>query len=138
MAEPRTTTITTSSAAQWSNASNFDGYLLLGIGPPSNADGVWTTVSIGSTFPAVRLPIWTKIPIKDGVINANTLVFYNADLEPPNCRYVAYWYDSNNRRISPVTGVDPTFFDVSTSPHTITVPTLTVPTAPTSTVPTPV
>lgn len=120
----------------WSDGSTFDGWLLLGLVLPENADGQWpTTVIAGATMPQ-RLPIWTKIPIRAGAIDGQTTVLFNTSVEPPNSRYVAYWYDRNHRRIFPAVATPPTPFSITTTPYAISLPTLTVPSN-SSTLPTP-
>lgn len=131
MSAPRKAQLT--GAVQWSDGSNFDGYLLLGLAIPTNGEGVWPTVALGSAFPRQRLPQWVLIPIKDGTFDATTKVFFNGDIEPRGCQYGAYWYDINGRKLAPAGAA--TAFDITTDPYVISVPTLTVPSA--GSVPTP-
>lgn len=130
MATPRTATLT--GTVTWSDGTLFDGYLLIGIALPTNGDGDWPYIAADGITPPQRLPQWIFIPIKQGVIDAATKLWYNADLNPPGTQYVAYWYDSLKRLV--VSGV-PTPFTISTASHAISLPTITVPNN--GTVPTP-
>lgn len=111
----------------WSDGSRFDGYLHLGLVLPQNGDGQWPTTTLAGQLPPQRLPIWTVVPISAGVFDANTKVFYNTSLDPPNSQYVAYWYDLNRRRLFPTTGTPPTPFTIAANPYAISLPTLTIP-----------
>jgi hypothetical protein len=114
----------------------FDGYILLALALPENGDGQWPVAVAENIYPPQRLPLFTFIPVSQGVINQQTKVLYNDAINPPNSRYVAYWYDRNKRRVFPATGVSPSFFTISAGTYAISLPTLTVPTN-TATVPTP-
>lgn len=131
---PSKATIT--GTVSWSNGVLFDGWLLLGIVRPENADGQWPSTVLAGQLAPQRLPIWLEIPISAGVIDTATKVFFNSSIEPPNTQYVAFWYDRNKRRLFPATGVAPTPFTISTDPYAITVPTLTIPST-SATLPTP-
>jgi hypothetical protein len=119
MATPRTATL--SGTPVWSNGNLFDGYVLLGIALPS---GYSYACPIGS-WPNAQVPTFTKVPITAGVFNASVMAYYNADLEPPNCRYAAHWYDAQDTLVSGPSAI----FDITASPHAITLPTLTAPSA---------
>lgn len=111
----------------WSDGSPFDGWLLLGLVLPENADGQWPTTVLNGATIQQRLPLWAKIPITAGAFDSQTSILYNTSVEPPASRYVAYWYDKNHRRIFPATGVPPTPFTISANPYAIALPTLTAP-----------
>lgn len=112
----------------WSDATPFDGYLLLGLVMPTNADGIWPTVTVGGgNVPPLRLPIWTMIPINAGVFDSNTKILFNSSISPDSTQYVAYWYDLNKRRIFPATGSNPTPFVISSASFAPSIPSLTVP-----------
>ncbi len=129
---PQSTKITSASNVLWSSGALFSGYILLGLALPTDALGYqWAELRLYGT--SQRLPEWTVIPIVEGVIDNNTSIFLTSQLDPPNTRYVAYWYDNTWKRIYPYPiGVLPTAFTVSTNPYIITPPTLTVPTVPTA------
>lgn len=113
----------------WSNGTAFDGYLLLGLGLPSDTNGAWPSLSIGmGKYPTLRLPLWTVVPISQGAFDQATSVFFNSSIDPPGSKYGAYWYDINWRLIYPATNVAATPFVISTNLYAITVPTLTIPT----------
>jgi hypothetical protein len=121
----------------WSDGTPFDGYVLLGLVMPQNADGQWPTLALEGVFPPVSLPIWTQIPISAGVFDPNSFVWLNTSVSPGHTQYVAYWYDLNKRRIFPATGTPPTPFTITTTAFAINIPTLTTP-ATSATLPTPV
>lgn len=124
MAAPRTAKL--SGTVTWSNGANFDGFIAIGVAVPTVSGVAYPTISMDATFPPLNLPLWTFVPVKDGAIDQNTKLFFNADLEPPGCRYAAYWYDVNYKRIFPAGSAS--LFDITVDPFSITVPTLAVPT----------
>lgn len=139
MPVPSTAHIQTSTGGPvtWSDGSNFDGYLLLGIAPPTNSSGTtWPNIALQDSVSRQKLPLWTAVQIQDGKFNQNTTVFFSNNIQPRNCQYVAYWYDANWQRIYPAIGTPPSFFTITSDPYLITVPTLSVPTL-AVTVPTP-
>lgn len=114
MATPQTVTLT--GTITWSDGTLFDGYVLLGLGLPSNATDVWPSLAVGAgKYPMLRLPIWTVVPIRQGVFDPNTKVFVNTSIDPPNSKYGAYWFDNNKRRIYPAAGVTAAPFTISAS-----------------------
>ena len=119
------TIVASTTTVQWSNGKNFNGWLALGLAVPTMSGTPYPTISVDAEMPQVRVPQWTPIPITDGVINTNTFIYFTTTLEPPNCQYVAYWYDVNFVLVSGPSAL----FSVTASPYTITVPTLTVPVA---------
>jgi hypothetical protein len=123
-AAPRRSLLT--GTIKWSDGSNFNGYLLLGIAMPSSGSA-YTYVGMSNDSPIQRIPQFCTIPIIDGAFNPAAKVFYNEDLEPPTSKYVPYWYDAQKRLISGPGAL----FVVSTETTPIVAPTLTVPTAPT-------
>jgi len=114
--------IVTASDVLWSDGSKFDGFLLLNIARPAT----YSEISLNQRRPRVVLPLWVRIPVEHGVLHTDTKVLYTSEYEPPNTRYISYWYDLNNAQLAGPS----TLFTISTDPHTITVPTLTAPTAP--------
>lgn len=126
---PRTAQLTSAANIAWSNGSLFDGFALVGLAvpvDPDNSNAPWPQLMKGrGSFPFQRLPLWAKIPIIQGVFDSNSTLFFNADIDPPNTQYVAYFYDSANVRRGTSSGL----FTVSADPTTVTIPTLTAPTA---------
>ena len=114
--------IITAADVQWSDAQKFDGLLLLGIALPTN----YSEVYVEDSERRYRVPLWSPIPIRNGIVNTAARVWFTSALTPPNCKYSAYWYDQNHRLL---VSADPALFTVDADPHTITPPTLTVPTA---------
>ena len=128
---PTTTKIITTSNVTWDNGSLFSGYLVLGIALPRDAAGVrWANINLFGT--SQILPEWTVIPIVEGVLDNNTSIFPNSQLDPPNTKYVAYWYDNTWKLVYPLpAGTIPALFTVSGATYTITPPTLASGSAPT-------
>ncbi len=112
----------------WDSGAPFDGWVRLALVLPTNSDGEWPSSVFSGQMGPQRLPIWIEVPIVQGVFNQQTKIWFNSSITPPNTKYVAYWYDRQNRRISPV-GISPTPFTVSTASHAITLPTLAAPIA---------
>jgi hypothetical protein len=119
MALPRTALL--SGTVSWSNGDLFDGYVLLALSLPSG----YTYASPIGSWPNSTLPQFVRIPITAGAFSQQVAVFWNEDLEPPNCRYCAYWYDAQDTLLSGPSAI----FDIGASPYAITIPTLTVPAA---------
>jgi len=100
MPTPQTGKFSQSVTVQWTDGTNFNGFLLAGIVPPSDGVTAWTSVSMGDNYPAATLPVWARIPIVDGKFNASSGLFFNSDITPPGSKYVIYYYDSTGRRIA--------------------------------------
>lgn len=113
---------------EWSDGTPFDGRVMIGIALPTASGVDYATVKLENTFPGRPRPKWAIIPIKNGQFDQNLKVIFNADLQPPGCRYVAYFYDNNGYLIAP--SPPASMFDITADPHTMSVPTLTVPTGP--------
>ena len=129
---PTTTKIITSSNVTWSGGQLFSGYLLLGISLPRDAAGVqWANINLYGT--SQPLPQWTVIPIVEGVLDTNTTVFPNSQLDPPNTKYAPYWCDNTWKLVYPLpSGTIPTPITISGTTYTITPPTITAPATVTS------
>lgn len=124
-------TLSTVAPVLWANGSPFTGWLLIGIAMPTGAAGSsYPSATLWGQSPAQPLPQWIMVPIIAGSIDTYTSIFYNTYLDPPGCRYVAYWLDSNRNQIYPALNVAPLLFDITSSPYTITQPTLTAPSSP--------
>lgn len=115
---------TLSGTVNWSDATPFNGFAVFLLVPP---DG-YSKMFLADNYPAVRIPLRIIVPVVNGQFNQNCKIWYNADLEPPNSKWVIYWLDFTGATIaSPASMSDS--FTVSTSTHTVTPPTLTAPTA---------
>lgn len=107
----------------WSDGSPFNGWAVFLLVPP---DG-YSRMFLADVFPKVQIPLRIAVPVVNGVFNQNCRVWYNADLEPVNSKWVIYWLDFTGTTIaSPATMSDA--FSISTATHTVTPPTLTAPT----------
>ncbi len=124
--------LTYGSTIAWNGGRAFDGYCLFLIALPSLSGVSWTRISLKDTKPRLRIPTRVRVPIVNGEYDKNTQIWQTTSIQPPNVKYVALFYDSNDMLI----GSSGTLFTVTTSPYTLTPPTLTDPTA-TATVPTP-
>ena len=120
----RTAKLNSATTVQWTNAENFDGFVAIGIAFP----GSYVQVSLDENAPPQRIPQWTKVQIVNGKYNQSTTLFLNADIEPPNTQYAAYFYDATNTLIAPAAGTA-ALFSITADPYTLTPPTLTAPTA---------
>lgn len=127
---PRTSKFTTSTPIVWVGGALLDGYMAIGLAFPRDAALVnWPNLIKGSgSTPPQQLPQWCKIPISAGVFDQGTELWYNADIDPPNTQYVAYFFDNADKLIAPPVGTA-TFFTISTPTTTITVPSLVPPTS---------
>lgn len=123
---PRQASIKSTSRVEWSDGSPFNGFLLVGLALPTVSGYTYARTFLGNTGKPQRIPLWTKIPIDTGVYDNAAKVFFNADLDPPNTRYSAWWYDHNNRQVAGPASL----FEVTTDPHVLATPTLTVPSVP--------
>jgi len=102
----------------WDDGSALTGFLLVGLVLPTGyAQGYYA-----ATYPDVAIPTFLKVPIINGSFHTAESICYNADIEPPNSRYVAWYYDSTGQQIAGPTAL----FSVSTT--TCTPPSLTLPT----------
>jgi hypothetical protein len=118
--QPRTAKLSSATQVLWDSGEPFDGFVAIYIALP----GDHTLAALDNSY-ANLIPLRTVIPIVEGVYNQNCSLYFNADIEPPNTQYVAYWYDATKKRIAP--SGDGTLFTVTADPHVLTPPTLTVP-----------
>ena len=112
---------------KYSNGTLFDGYVLLLIAPPPG----YTSASIMNQLIVQPICDHVKVRIQQGVYDQSARIYYTSYLEPPNCQYVAYFYDNNDIQLGHTA-----LFTVTANPYTITVPALTIPSA-TSVIPSP-
>lgn len=126
MAYPLIATLT--GTVKYSDAVTlFDGWVLLLLAYPTG----YTSASVANQLIPQRVADRAKCRIQQGVYDQSCRIIYNSALEPPNTKYVAYFYDNNDTQLG-VTAL----FTVGASPFTITVPSMTAPVA-TVVVPTP-
>lgn len=112
-------------AIQWSTGQNFDGFFLVGIAIPTSSGVPWAYVYKGSgSLINQRIPQWCRIPIINGAFDPASMLIYNADLQPTNTQYAGYFYTNDGTKIAGPT----TLFTITSSPTSITIPTLTAPT----------
>jgi hypothetical protein len=102
----------------------FDGYVLLGLVLPTLSGSSYVQASVVNTYPAVQIPLWTKVPIKLGTFSNQVWVWQNSAIDPPGTAYVSYWYDLNDRPV----GQNIVSFTIAVDPYPIVVPSLTLPT----------
>lgn len=122
---PRVALFDTSYVYQWSNSTNFNGFMLIEMLMPSDGVTAWSEVVYGNVFPGLRLPLMQKIPIVDGQANGACGIFINADLVPPGSKYVVWFYDATERQIA---GPSASFSVTTTAAFKPPViPTLTIP-----------
>ena len=114
-----------SGTVTWSDASSFNGYVLIGVAFPNISAVDYASIALGNSIEKQRLPKWTRVPIVEGAFDQGGELYYNADIEPPNTKYIAYYYDATGTRIGSATAL----FTITATPHAIEVPTLSVPTA---------
>ena len=129
---PRRAKFSQSAVVSWSSGGPFDGYCLIGVVVPSFSGTDSAYVTLNDTQPIVRLPLFAYIPIVAGTFQQESSMIFTSDLEPPNTKYVCWYYDTVGRQIA---GPSSTF-TVTTDPFTPPTLTLTAPTAG-STIPTP-
>jgi hypothetical protein len=117
---PNKAKITTAATVKWSDTQLFDGFLLLGLATPTGHDKL--------SIDGLRVPLWTRLPIVDGVVDEQSRVWFTNEIEPPGSRYSDFWYAANKQLIAS----GGTVFSINADPYTITVPSLPVPTAATA------
>lgn len=128
----------TATPVVWSDGSTFNGYLVVMLAPPvaSNSinwpgDGIlsYTSPEAWSQTGQMRLPDVYVLPIYGGAISTNAGVLANTDINPPGSKYFMYYYDIARKRIAgPASSSD--YYVFTSSPGTITQPSLPVPTPP--------
>jgi hypothetical protein len=123
---PRTSKVLSTITYTWSNSTNFDGFLVIGIVLPQASGVDWPSVAYGNQIVLEKLPTFYRIPIVDGAASQSSQVFYTSDIDPPNVKYVAWLFDRNMKKVTsdPVIG---DAFTVTSDTFTPTVGTPTVP-----------
>lgn len=105
----------------WSSGANFDGYMLIGVVVPSGKP----RCELGQYSGVVDVPIFTLIPITNGVFDQSTELIYTSDLTPPGAQYVAWLCDKTFQQIGTVSNA----FTVTSTPWMPPTITATVPSA---------
>lgn len=83
----------------------FNGSLRIRLLPPGeNGEGtIWPRLTVDQGYPTTEIPLWTTVPIKDGLYSQTEGLWWNSDIQPPNSTYVGYYVDSAGEPVSPVT-----------------------------------
>lgn len=125
-------TATITGTARWPDGSNMNGYVAICLVLPgqNGTTPVWPRLTTSAGYPSIAVPIWQKVPIKDGVINGT--VWQNSALHPPGSQYAARYYDSTGVLV----GGDPQTFTANTSSVTLT-PDISITPTTGTTIPTP-
>lgn len=102
----------------------FNGYVAVAsVLPVQNGINApeWARISILAGYPTLKLPLWTKIRIQDGVFDQGISLWYNEDMRPYGSTYVAYYYDDTGTSVGPVTGQFTIAAAATAIPQSITV-----------------
>lgn len=121
----------------WSDGSSFNGFAVVGLVLPTSSGTAWPELTLEPGSPRQRLPLWSTIPIINGAFNQQLGLWFNEDINPPNTKYIIYYYDTSLK--TPAVGVPSGIgdaFTVTADPTTPPTYTLTAPIAGTA-VPTP-
>ena len=126
MASPRVAKL--AGTVLWSDGSLFQGFAVIGLIVPTLSGVSWPELSLEPNSPRERIPLWSTIPIKNGVFNQALGLWFTDDINPPNTKYAIWYYDSSNVQIAgPVDSSD--FFTVTADPTTPPMYSLVAPTA---------
>lgn len=88
-------------AFTWDNDEPFNGYLLLIMSFPSANSGTpWTYAVLNDSHQRLRVPVATKIPIRNGFLESDAAVWQAQSLTPPRCQYSSFYYDNTDRLIA--------------------------------------
>jgi hypothetical protein len=123
---PRISTFYNTTQIVYSGGQPFTGFILIGIVSPTNGAGTTTYMpsTLGYTFPDYPLPTFTRASVINGYLDGISGCYYNADMNPPNTQYVAWYYDENGTQLAGPTA----FYTVSTPTNQPPLLTLTTPT----------
>jgi len=107
------------SAPTWSNGRLFSGYLLILATPPSGRGELWYRKGL-------RVPDRYTFRIEEGEFDVGTAHIFRTDyLEPPNVKYLDFWYDLTGYFLTSGSAQ----FEVTADEYNLTPPTLTAPSA---------
>ena len=124
MPTPASTRIVSEETIKWTNGSLFNGFILVEMSTLPTG----LTYATLAGYPLVRVPIFVKVPIIDGVIASDVRIWQNASLSPPGnsvlstTSYTLYWYDSTGTARN---GSSVAYF--TSEEYTVAPPTLTSP-----------
>lgn len=130
---PRTSVVDPSVALQWSDGTPFDGWIWVGVVPPTLGGTVFASMAIGNQHIYEQIPVVYYITVQAGIADPTVSVFWTSDLDPPGVQYVTLFYDRTGRKLSASYSAQ---FTVTGATFNPLPPTLTVPSAG-STPPTP-
>lgn len=110
---PRIATFAGQTTINWSDATTpFSGFFLFVLTQPSDGTTPWAEINYGGISSELQLPLFTKIPVANGIPNTSSGVFYNTDIMPPGTNYKVYAYDQGNRQIAGPTAA----FSITSAP----------------------
>lgn len=113
------TKITTASTVQWSDGTNFNGFILALLALPSG----YSKAHIRG-YQGIQVPARGKIPIIDGAVQSFSELWETDQISPPTTRYCLYWYDDTETLIASGDALAQfTASEYSTTPPTLTAPT---------------
>ena len=119
----RYATFDQSTVVQWTDATNFNGFLLVSLVLPST--GSYTEAVYSNSFPQIPVPDFLVCPIINGTFSSGVGILWNADITPPNTKYISWYYDSTGRQVAGPSAV----WTVTSSTASPPSATLTAPTA---------
>lgn len=98
---PRVGKVSNNATVSWSDGSEFNGYMLVGLSSPELSSQTFPNVRYGNVGePTETIPVFVKIPIKHGQFNQTVGVFFNEDLSPPNTLYYAWMYTNTDFQVA--------------------------------------
>ena len=121
----QTAQLTSASTITWVDTTPFNGYALLIMALPSTSGAGWTRAILRDTRPRLRVPTRVKVPIREGVYDVSSRVWFTSSLVPTQVKYASFFYDATDRLIAN----GPSLFSITATPYTLAPPTLTDPTA---------
>lgn len=97
---PRTSVVASSVVVKWSDQTLFDGFLLIGVVPPTLSATDFISVAVGEQKGYIQLPRFYMISIVQGQCDPSVGVFWTSDLDPPGVTYVDWIYDRTGRKLT--------------------------------------
>src|ERR1043165_6335145 len=104
--------ITSNSDVVWSNGALFNGYVLVSAVLP----GTRTQATLKDTSPVLRVPVQTRVAIREGKYDSDVRVWFTNSLVPPGVTYNAKFYDSDDQLVATLGGT----FTVTADPYVLT------------------
>ncbi len=96
----QTAQVVMSQPVRWISGALFNGYVVFIMAMPTYSGTAITKVSLKDSEPKLRVPVTTRIPIREGVLDAQTKIWRTDSLVPTNIAYDAKWYDDTGTLIS--------------------------------------